>query len=249
MEDQQPLPAAPSLGTTITDVFSAPSEVFQNLKGTASSPILWVVPMIVSIIIGIAVTITMFTNETLHSQVIDAQRQAIEKRVEEGKMTQETADQAIERMGSGGSSLFVVIGSISVVIMIAVTYFLGTLFLWLANKTILKTSAGYGKHLEVYGIASWIGILGAIITLMMMVGMSSLHAQPSGALLVMSNYDVTNNLHKLLNALNIFSIWQALIIGLGLAKLSEKSNGNGIGVACVLWLIWVAIQVLVGFGM
>ena len=249
MQDQQPLPKAPSLGTTFMDVFTSPSELFRSLKGTSSSPMLWVIPLIVSIVIGIGITVTMFTNETLHSQIIDKQHQAIEKRVEEGKMPRETADKAIERMESGGSTLFVVIGSITVVIMIALSYFLGTLFLWLANKTILKSSAGYGKHLEVYGISSWIGLLGAIITLMMMVGLGSLYAQPSGALFIMSNYDMTNNVHKLLNALNIFSIWQTAIIGIGLAKLSEKSSVSGFGIAFALWAIWVAIQVFIGFGM
>ena len=249
MEEQQPLPPAPSLGSTFMDVFTSPSEVFQSLKGTASSPMLWIIPLIVSIVIGISLTITMFTNETLHSQIIDKQHQAIEKGVEEGKMSQETADKAIERMESGGSTLFMVIGSITVVILIALSFFLGTLFIWLANKTVLKSSIGYGKHLEMYGISSWIGILGGIITIFMMVGLGSMYANPSGSLLVMSSFDPTNHLHKLLNALNIFGIWQTAVIGFGIAKFSEKPNNSGLGVAFALWAIWVAIQVFIGFGM
>ena len=142
-----------------------------------------------------------------------------------------------------------VIGSITVIIMIALSYFLGTLFLWLANKTILKSSARYGKHLEMYGISSWIGILGGIITIFMMVGLGSMYANPSVSLLVISNFDTTNHLHKLFSALNIFSIWQTAVIGFGIAKLSEKSNNSGLGVAFALWAIWVAIQVFIGFGM
>jgi len=247
--EEQPLPSAPSLGTTFMGVFTSPSEVFQSLKGTASAPLLWVIPLIVTIVLGIAITVTMFTNETLHSQIIDTQRQAMEKRVDEGKMSRETADQAINRMESGGSGLFIAIGSVSVVVMICLFFFLGALFLWLANKTLFKSTAGYGKYLELYGIASWIGALGAIISLLMMVGLGSLYAHPSGALLVMSNYDTANHLHKLLNALNIFSIWQTAVVGIGLAKFSEKSIGTGIGVAFVLWAVWVAIQVFLGFGM
>ena len=52
MEEQQLLPAAPSLGTTFIDVFTSPSDVFQKLKGTASSPMLWVMPLIVSIVMA-----------------------------------------------------------------------------------------------------------------------------------------------------------------------------------------------------
>jgi hypothetical protein len=247
MEDQQPLPPAPSLGTTFMDVFTSPSEVFQNLRGTASSPMLWVVPFIVTLLIVALSVVTIFTNETLKADIKEVQSKAIQKQVDEKKLTQEQADQAETQMESMGG-MMIVFGVIGGALVACLFFFGGALFLWLANKTILHSTAGYGKHLEMYGIASWIGVAGGIITILMMVGLGSVHANPSGSLLVMSNFDTTNHLHKLLSALNIFSIWQTAVIGFGIAKLSEKPNNTGLGIAFALWAVWVAIQVFIGFG-
>ena len=177
MEDQSPLPAAPSLGTTFTDVFTSPSEVFQNLKGTASSPRLWIAPLIATLLIVVVSVVMLFTNETLKAEMKDIQSKTIQKMVDEGKLTQEQADKAETRTESMGG-MMIVFGIIGGAIFIVAFYFGGALFLWLANKTILKSVVGYGKHLEVYGIASWIGVLGGIITVLMMVGLGSIAATP-----------------------------------------------------------------------
>jgi hypothetical protein len=243
--EEQLLPPAPSLGKTITDVFASPSEVFQSLKGTAPTPMLWVVPLIAMFLVVALITVLLFTNETLKVEMREVQSKAIQMKVEQGKLTQEQADQAEARMDSMGG-MMIVFGIIGAAIFISAYYFGGALFLWLTNKTILKSTEGYGKHLELYGIASWIGVLGGIITALMMVSLGSMAATPSAALAVMGSYDSTSNLHKLLSAINIFSIWQTAVIGIGLSKLSNKQTGVGMGIAFALWIIWVALSILLG---
>jgi len=230
------------------DVFSSPSEVFQNLKGTASSSVLWIVPLIAMLLVVIFSVVTIFTNETLKSEMRDIQSKSVQKMLDEGKLTPAQAEAAESRTESMGG-MMIVFGIIGGTIVAAVFFFGGALFLWLANKMILHTAAGYGKHLEMYGIATWIGIAGGIVTILMMVGLGSLHGNPSGSLLVMSQYDTANHLHKLLSTLNIFSIWQAAVIGIGIAKLSGKSIGTGMGISFALWAVWIVIQVFSGFGM
>lgn len=246
MEDQQPLPKAPSLGKTLTDVFATPSEVFNALKGTASAPSLWVVPMIFSILMAILMTCIIATNESLHGQVVDQQRAALEKKVEENKITRENADLQMDRLEKVGTGIFIAFGAVFASIAIVAGFFIAALFLWLANKAILKSAEGYGKHLELYGISSWIGLLGGIITLFMIVGLNSLVASPSAALAILGNYEATNNFHKVLSALNIFSIWQASIIGIGLSKFSAKQTGTGIAIAFALWILWVVVSIVLG---
>jgi hypothetical protein len=245
MEDQQPLPPAPSIGKVLSDVFTSPSDVFQNLKGTASAPMLWVMPLIAMFLITVLSSVILFTNETLKTEMKEIQSKAIQKMVDDGKLTQEQAEKAESKTESMGGMMiaFAVIGG---TIAVCAFYFGGALILWLANKTILKSSAGYGKHLELYGIASWIGVLGGIITIMMMLGLGSISATPSGAIAFLGSFDSTNKLHMLCASLNIFSIWQTAIIGIGLSKLSGKSIGAGVGISFALWIIWVAISILLG---
>jgi hypothetical protein len=245
MDNQQSLPSAPSLGNTISDVFASPSEIFQSLKNTAPSPILWVAPFIATLLLIIVSVVTIFTNESLKSEMKETQGRAIQKMVDEGKLTQEQADKAESQTESMGG-MMIGIGIIAGIVFMAAFYFGGALFLWLANKTVLKSAVGYGKHLELYGIASWIGVLGGIVTVLMMVGLGSMAATPSAALALLGNFDPTNKLHMLYASLNIFSIWQTTVIGIGLSKFSDKQTGAGLVVAFVLWILWVALSILLG---
>jgi hypothetical protein len=245
MDDQQSLPSAPSLGNTISDVFVSPSEVFQNLKNTAPSPILWVAPLIATLLIVVVSVIMIFTNVTLKSEMKETQSKAIQKMVDEGKLTQEQAEKAEAQAESMGA-MMIVIGIVGGVIFMAAFYFGGALFLWLANKIVLKSAVGYEKHLELYGIASWIGVLGGIVTVLMMVGLGTMAATPSGALALIGSFDPTNKLHMLLASLNIFSIWQTAVIGIGLSKFSDKQLSAGMGVAFALWIVWIALSILLG---
>jgi hypothetical protein len=233
------------LGQVITDIFTSPSDIFQKLINSAPSPILWIVPLIAMLLIVAFTVFMLFTNEPLKAEMKEIQSKSIQKMVEEKKLTQEEADKAETQAESMGS-LMIVFGVIGGAVFIAVYYFGGALFLWLANKTILKSAVGYGKHLELYGCASWIGVLGGIVTILMMVGFGSMAATPSGSLALMGNFDHTNKLHMLLASLNIFSIWQTAIIGIGLSKFSNKPTNIGIGLAFGLWILWVLLSVFLG---
>jgi len=215
------------------------------LKGTASSPMLWVMPLIAMFLITVLSSVILFTNASLKTEMMEIQGKAMQKMVDNGKLTQEQAEQAEAKTESMGGMMiaFAVIGG---TIAVCAFYFGGALILWLANKTILKSPAGYGKHLELYGVASWIGVLGGIVTIMMMVGLGSVSATPSGALVFLGNFDTTNKLHMLCASLNIFSVWQTAVIGIGLSKLSDKSTAAGVGISFALWIIWVALSIFLG---
>jgi len=97
-----------------------------------------------------------------------------------------------------------------------------------------------------YGASQWIGILGFIVMILLAVAFSSMYASPSGALAVLSNYNPKDTTHKLLSAINIFTIWQIVVVGIGMAKYAGKSTGTGISVGVGLWIAWVLLSV---FGM
>jgi hypothetical protein len=248
MSEQIPAPPAQSLGNIIMNVFSSPGEAFSGLAQSESKPSLWLVTLILSIVIASLFTFVMFTNESLKAQFMETQNQAIQKQVDAGKMTAEQADQSRRAMESMGG-MFIVIGIIGSVVVLAIAFFGAALVLWLVGKLALHSPAGYGKYLEMYGISTWIGILGGIVTLLMVVGLNTMHATPSAALAVYGSFDPLNTTHKLLAALNVFSVWQATVIGIGMSKFANKSLGVGVGIALGLWIVWVLIQVfLLNFG-
>ncbi|HEX9613869.1 MAG TPA: hypothetical protein VGA55_00090, partial [Bacteroidota bacterium] len=197
-------------------------------------------------VLGVLFVYLMFTNETIKGQVFDMQAKGFEQAIESGRMTQQQADQIRNQMDETGLGMWMAFGSIPVLIFTALFFFVGALFLWLASKFVLKSTLKYGKYLEVYGLATWIGILGSLVYMGMVFGMNSLWSTPSLGLVFMDSYDPFNTLHKFASAVNVFSVWQAIVTGIGLSKLADKPSGIGIGVAVGLWVVWVAIGVPLG---
>ena len=246
MEHLEPPVQSVPVSDLLLNVFSSPGDAFEGLKPSPARASVWLIPMIIVILIASGFTYVMFTNPTLKDQFTQAQEQALQKSVDSGKITQAQADQQREGMEKMGG-MFIAFGIIGSVIFFSIMFFGAALVLWLAGKMAMGSTAGYGKYLEIYGLSSWIGILGGIITLLMVIGMGSLYASPSAALAVLSNYNAMDNVHKILSALNIFSIWQAAVIGIGMGKIADKSTGLGMGIAFGLWVVWVAITVFLGF--
>ncbi len=230
----------------IVNVFTSPAEAFEGIGSLPSKTSSWLFPFLAAFVISVLIAYLLVSNEALRAQVVDQQAKAMQKMVDSGRMTQEQADASISRMESMGGGMFLVFGTLVSLVFLCAYYFGGSLFLWLTGKIALKSTAGYGKYLELYGMSAWVGVLGAIITVLLMVGLSSLFASPSAALAILSEYDATNDTHKYLSALNIFSVWQASVVGIGLSKLTGKSIGMSMGVSFGLWVVWVILSVLVG---
>jgi hypothetical protein len=178
----------------------------------------------------------------------DQTEKTIQKKVAEGKMTQEQADMALTKNpAQPGSPLFMIFGSIGAAVVTAVILFGFALAFWLMGKWVFKATAAYGKVLEVVGLSMYISVLGSIITLLLVVAMGSLYATPSLALVV-SQYDPTNTLHKLLSSISVFTFWFLIVISIGLGKIFSVSTGKALAGVGVLWVLFTAASVLLSFG-
>lgn len=248
MEQNDTAQPSTTMGDRLMNVFASPSDAFEGLSTAPASTSLWLVPMLVSMVVGILFTYLLFSNPTLKSQLMDMQAQGMEQAVKDGKMTQAQADRMREGMEGVGLGMFMVFGGIPVLIFVAVAFFGGALFLWLAGKFVLRSAIGYNKYLEVYGIAAWIGMLGSIVTMAIMIALDSFFARPALSLAVLSEFNPMNTTHKILGRLEVFALWQTAVIGIGLSKLTEKPIATGLTVAFVLWIAWVGISIALNIG-
>ena len=242
MEEQAPATPTISFSDIIVNIFSSPGDAYEGIRTSPTRASVWVVPVLILMLLSCGFTYIMFTNEAIKSQFMDSQRTRMEEQVQAGKMSQEQADQALDRIEKAGG-MMIVFGIIGGIIMIAIMFFLVGLVLWLVGKFGLKAEGGYGKYLELYGAAQWIGILGFIVTILLAVAYGSMYATPSGALAVLNNFNPKNTTHRLLSSLNIFTIWQMVVVGIGLAKYGGKSSTTGIGVGIGLLILWVLVSV------
>lgn len=242
MEEQTPAAPTISLSDIIMNIFTSPAEAYEGIRTSPTRASVWVIPLLLTFLLAIGSVWMTFTNESIRNQLVDQQRERLQEQVQAGQVPQERADQMLEGMEKG-SGMMIAFGIVGAGIMLCIMLFVGALFLWLIGKLALKAEGGYGKYLELWGSSLWIGILGGIVTLLLLLAFENMYASPGAALAVLSNYSPKNSLHRLLSSLNVFSIWQMIVVGIGLSKFSGKPLGVGIGVAFALWVAWVLISV------
>lgn len=254
MEQEQPVssnatPTVSSFVSRVTDVFTAPGDVYAEVAEAPVQTSSWVLPWVISLLLAIGFTYALYNNATLRQQIFEMQERGMKEKVAEGKMTQDQYDRFSEGMESSGPVMFMLFGAGSQIIFISVVVFGVTLVFWIVAKFGLKFTGSYTKMLEVYGLASVIGILGSIITLLMMNLFDSFYAGPSASMAMLGSFDATNKVHRLLASLNVFTLWQVAVLGIGTAKVSRKSVGAGMGIAFGLWAAWAILSSLMGWGM
>jgi hypothetical protein len=171
------------------------------------------------------------------------QQKAMQKQVADGKMTQAQFDTASSQMENSGPVMFIVIGSFIGIFPAAGVLLLGSLVVWLIVKLGFKSPATYSKLLETYGLTQWIWLLGGIVGLILINVMGSMTATPSAGLLLGDSFDMMNKGHKLLGSLNVFTLWQFGVFGIGIAKVTGKPVSTGMLVSYGVWAAGILLIV------
>lgn len=236
-----------SFSDKFVGILSSPGEVFENVaKNPEKQNSNWVIPLVITIVMTIAFTLVVFTQPAIQDQMHETQMHAMQKNVDAGRMTQEQADRAME-MSRPGSPMFLIFGSVGAVVVLFVMVFAYSGVYWLGGKVIFKFNAPFNKVLEVYGLSLFIGMVGILVSIIMIVAMGSLYAQPSLAIFV-SNFDPTDKVDKLLSAINIFEFWAMYVIAVGLAKVWDTTISKSVIVVAGVWIVWTAVKVFLNIG-
>lgn len=235
-----------SLSDKIMNVMTAPGALFEYVGRKEPEKSNWSIPLTLSIIFGVLFIFVVFSQTPIQDQLAQKQQQAIEKRVAEGKMTQQQADQAAQfNFAKPGSMMFSIFGSIGVVLATVAALFISAIFYWLILKVGFKSIVPYNKVTEVVGLSMYIGILGSVLTMILIVAMGSMHATPSLGLLV-SQFDDQNKVHKILEACNFITIWGTAVTGIGLSKVGRVSLAKGLSAAFGIWILWTIGSIALG---
>jgi hypothetical protein len=237
--------AASSFGARAMEVFTSPGDVFSEVASAPAQTSSWLLPYLITLLVAAVVTYSLSITPSLRQQILEPQQQQMQKAVDDGKMSQENYDRAVAGMESPG--LFLAFGFGISLVFVSLAVFGAPLVLWLIVKLLLKSPASYGKMLEVYGLTSLIGVLGGIVTLLLMHVFDSVHASLGGSMLVMNNFDRNSLAHKLLASVGVFGLWQTALIGQGMAKVSGKPASTAMGIAFGLWAVWAIVASLLGW--
>jgi len=246
MEEQREATAVKSMSFTdkLVNIFASPGELFENVRDTGKTNSNWVIPSIIFIVVTVVLSQLLLTNPELTSQIGAMTRKAFDKAVQDGKLTQDLADQQYERFGPG--SIFFTISTFAgPVVFTFVRLFVVALIYWLLGKSVMKAQAPYMKVVEVVGLTMLIGTLEVLVSNIMVFATTSITASPSLGFFV-SDFDLENKVHVALSKVNVFTFWELIVTSIGLSKLFRRDLPKVLVLVFVLWLLFTAVTVLTG---
>lgn len=244
MTEHADQPKRKSFFERATDLFAAPTELFDNIRDTPPTPSTWVIPLLIFCLAAVGMYFFLLTNDAIVAQIQGIMDKQFEKALAEGRMTQAQADQASQFMNPS-SPWPKLIQSVSVVLLSAAMLFVMALLYWLVGKFVMKGNAPYMKVVEVVGIVLLVGALGKVVGGMMSYASSSIFADASLAFFV-GEFDPENKVHVFLSACNVFTFWSLGLVALGLARLFRKDFPKVLVLVLALWGLFALLALLTG---
>lgn len=242
-EPNTPQPPTTSLAARLLNVFAMPGEVFEEVKTAPPTTANWLVPVILNCIVGAIAAIILMSQPAILQGIREKQDAQFQKRVQAGKMTQADADRAIAMTEKiTGPTMMKITGVIGSVVFSFAAFFWWATVLWLLGRWFLQVEFGYTKAMEAAGLASMIGVLGVLVTLLLQVNLSNLTSSPSLALLV-NDFDAKKVSHLVLGAVNVFAIWRVMVQSIALARLAGVPLIRSLFVMMPVWLLCQVVMI------
>lgn len=235
MPETPPMPPTPppatSLAARLLNVFASPGEVFEEVKSGGSSASNWLVPALLSAVVGVVAVIVLFSQPAFVQQAREQWASGYESMVKAGKMSQADADKAVAMIEKFAPPL----GCAVAVAVSFVRVFWWAFVLWLLGRLFLKTKFGYLKSVEVAGLATMISVLGGIVALLLSINFGKLSA--ANLDLLLGGSDPKSKLHSLLAVLDVFSFWLVGVMAAGLARLAGVRFAKAFMLVAGYWLL------------
>ena len=236
---QQPEPS--SLTDRLTDIITAPSEVYEEVKQSPVRTSNWLVPWILSCIVTVIYLAVAFQQPPILRAMQEQRQKAFQKQIAAGKMTQAQADQAAamtERFMT--PAIVTAFGAGGAILASAIALFLLAVAIWLALKWFTDAAPGYMKVVEVCGLALVIDVPQKILRLLLVLWKQNLLVTISPTLFI-SNPETSNRTHVFLSMFDLVDFWGLAVLSLGVSKIASVSYRTA---AIIVFVIWFGFRVI-----
>lgn len=228
-----------SFSDKFVGILSSPGEVYQSIVGTEPITKNWVLPLVLTIIMGIIFSFVIYSQPAIQDEMKEIERQVMAKLLESGKITQEIYDKSIEE---SSSNIFK--NSISAVFMPFISLIWYSFLYWIVGKILFKSELSFSKVLEVKGLSFFVVCVTSLLSMVLIVSFGSIHAQPSLSQLLQIKFDPFSSFQIILSEVTIFKIWELSILGIGLSKIWGKPTIMAVTVSILGWLVWTSLLAL-----
>ena len=226
-----PASAAPpekaSVVEDFIDIFYAPSTVFARREKSGFGLQL--------LIISILTALFVFASRAVFSQIFDAEfaRGTAKAMASNPQLTQEMMDKA--------KPIQEKVGSIVLYVITPIIIFFTALIVWLTTK-ILSIKVTYAQAAMIVTLA-WIprlvgGLLGALQVLLMdTTNVTSPYALGFSPARFMNSETTNAKLLGLMGSLDVFALWYAVLIGIGIAVVAKVPRSRGYVAAAIVFAV------------
>jgi hypothetical protein len=211
-----------SLAARILNIFAAPGEVFDSIKGKEPSHGNWLAPAVLLLVVSWLGAWAILSQDAFKQQMREASEKAIERQIAAQHMSEAQAEQTrqtAEKFAGIGQT----VGYLAMPILMGFLppFILGLLF-WFVAQYALKAPLPYMKIVEVFGLAAMISVLEAIVRILLVLVTGKLYASLSPTLWI-NDFDPTKALHSLAIFANPFFFWLLMVRAIGLARVTGSS--------------------------
>lgn len=215
----------------ILEIFYAPSLVFQRLKEKPA----WLTPLLIILVISVlnaVLTVTVTKDIALSQQ---------EEILRERGLTEEQIATARKFMQGPGPAI---LGGIAALVVVTIIMLLFSLII----NVLLPPMGGISNYKTVFAVvthSSLVRIPGDILRFILILMTKSIYATTSLAALA-PNLTKTAPLYRLLSQIDIFLLWEIILIATGITITNRIKKSNAYYLVFGIWLVTILLSVFAG---
>ena len=221
-------------------VFTEPTKMFQQTAKFPTRNKDWVIPVLILFLVAALIRIIAMTNKEVYFEAKKQGVERIEKMVENGTLTKEQGDEAINRIDQ---QMEFMQGPIGWVITIATTLIFGFIvifiivgFYYLLIRFLLKGEGTFASALVANGLTMYISTLQLIIAGILTMLLGKMMTDTSLASFM--SIDKNTITGWLLAKVDPISIWAYIVLSIGFAKMfKSETTGKYYVLVFGSWLI------------
>ena len=243
-EGHPPGPELPrmSLAAKLLNVFAVPGEVFNDVKRTPPMLSNWLVPALLGALVGAVSAVILLSQPSIQKQLQDRQHGFIEQAEKAGKLPPQER-LLVEKLT--GPTMIKLCGATAAVAISFVSVLWWGFVLCFIARRMLKVQVGFGKALEVAGLATMIDVLYGLVAVLLIVKLD--HVGAASSLAVMTkDFDAARKGHLFAVAANIFAFWVVGVRSIGLAKLADVPYLRAAWLVVTFWFLLQLLLVITG---
>ena len=228
----------------LVGVFTEPGKTFEKMAKSGAKTSDWLIPLVILIAVIVLSVILKGMDPQIKLQQKQEAEQRIQEMVDNGTITQEQADQQMQRMEQFQSGPFMIITTaISTIIISFIVFFIISGLLMLFVKLILKGEGTYKDAMSAYGLPYYILIIMWIVIVILSLVMGK-SFQSTGVSAFM-DLDKGSLVNFILSKVDVFSIWFYAVLSIGFAKMFKSPTTGKYFI--LIFGLWISVSLIFFF--